>query len=366
MMIISIVGARPQFVKAAALSPRLRSVPNVREILVHTGQHFDVDMSDVFFRELRLPEPDIHLGIGGGTHGQNTGRMLEAIETVLARERPDWVLVYGDTDTTLAGALAASKLNVSVAHVEAGLRSYNRTMPEEINRIVADHVSDLLFAPTHTAVRNLEREGIDIHRIHLVGDVMYDLALQSDRAIHARRHFLDRLRVSAGHYALVTVHRAANTDSRGRLASIVGGLIELARSLPVLFPVHPRTRKALAAHGVEVDAPNLTLLPPLGYLDMMTLVRYAAVVATDSGGLQKEAYFFRVPCVTLREETEWIELVETGWNRLISPTERPEAIASAIREAIGTQGQEVELYGGGRASERIVDALLTTKWSAAG
>lgn len=359
MKVISIVGARPQFVKAAAVSPALRSLPGVEEVLVHTGQHFDPEMSDLFFRELALPQPDEYLGIGGGTHGQNTGRMLEALEGVLLRERPDRVLVYGDTDTTLAGALAAAKLRIPVAHVEAGLRSFDRSMPEEINRIVADHLSDLLFAPTPVAMDNLAREGIGSDRAHLVGDVMYDLALRTREIVDARQEPLRRFGLRRGAYVVVTVHRAANTDDADRLGHIVGALCEIATIMPVVFPVHPRTRAALQRHGLHCEHPGLHATPPLGYLDMMALVAHAAVVATDSGGLQKEAWFYRVPCVTLREETEWVELVETGWNRLVPPTLEPVAIAAAIRDAVGTPGREVELYGGGQAARRVVEILVS-------
>ena len=300
MRIVTVVGARPQFVKAAVVSRALRQVGGVEEILVHTGQHYDANMSDVFFRELDVPTPDHHLGIGGGSHGAQTGQMLAALEGVLASARPDWMLVYGDTNSTLAGALAAAKLLVRIAHVEAGLRSFNRSMPEEVNRVLTDHVSDLLFAPTEAAVANLAREGIAGSGVRLVGDVMYDVALHfADRA-HGHSRVLDRLGLLAGGYVLATVHRPANTDNPDRLRAIFAGLGEVAAEVPVVLPLHPRTRAAAERAGLPDAVGGLTLTEPVGYLDMLTLERNACVVVTDSGGVQKEAFFSRVPCVTLR------------------------------------------------------------------
>lgn len=357
MKLVTVVGARPQFIKAAALSRSLRKFDDIQEILVHTGQHYDSNLSDVFFNELDVPRPDINLGVGSGTHGAQTGQMLEALEAALLREQPDWVLVYGDTNSTLAGALAAAKLQIPVAHVEAGLRSYNRRMPEEINRILTDHVSDLLFAPTSIAVRNLEREGVSRERIHLTGDVMYDAALYYREKSDVSSRILEKLGLVGQPYALATVHRAENTDDFGRLVAIVRGLIEVAKDLTVVMPLHPRTRRALLELGLlKVVSEKLTILEPIGYLDMVQLERNASVIVTDSGGVQKEAYFYRVPCVTLRDETEWIELVDTGWNRLLPPTD-PSRFRDVVLGAVGRKGDPVDLYGSGNAAEKIVTIL---------
>ncbi len=361
MKILSVVGARPQFIKAAAVSRVLGQIDGVEELLVHTGQHYDENMSDVFFGELDIPVPAYNLGIGSGTHGQQTGKMLERLEDVMLREKPDRVLVYGDTNSTLAGALAAAKLHVPVAHVEAGLRSFNRRMPEELNRVLTDHLADMLFAPTDQAVINLRQEGFSDDRVHLVGDVMYDAALYyADKGPDPERT-LAQHDVSAGTYVLCTIHRAENTDDPARLRAILLGLAALANDIQVVLPVHPRTRKAIDESGLNREingADGLRLTEPIGYLDMITLEKNARAIATDSGGIQKEAYFYRVPCVTLRDETEWVELVEHRWNRLAPPVDA-EAVAQTIREAIGTTGDPVELYGGGQASERIAASLRT-------
>lgn len=358
--IITIVGARPQFVKAAVVSRVFRSVGGVCETLVHTGQHYDDNLSQVFFDELGIPGPTFHLGIGSGTHGAQTGRMLESIEKVLLAERPDWVLVYGDTNSTLAGALAAAKLHIPVAHVEAGLRSFNRRMPEEINRVLTDHASDLLFAPTEAAVTNLRREGIPAERILLVGDVMYDAALYYGDRAGQRSRILVRLGLQPKGYVLATIHRAENTDDPARLAAIFGGLVGVAGQIRVVLPLHPRTGNALAeAHMLDTLPPRLQLIEPVGYLDMVMLEKHARLIVTDSGGVQKEAYFHSVPCVTLRTETEWVELVELGWNRLVAPT-CPDAVAGSILAALQAAAAErphPELYGHGRAAEAIVAAL---------
>ncbi len=360
MKIATIVGARPQFVKAAVVSRALRALPDCQETLIHTGQHYDENMSAVFFEELEIPAPDYHLGIGSGSHGQQTGRMLEGIENVLREEAPDWVLVYGDTNSTLAGALAAAKLLIPVAHVEAGLRSFNKRMPEEINRVLTDHVSDSLFAPTEAAVRNLEREGIAGGRVHLVGDVMYDAALYYAERAEAHSRILETLGLESGGYVLATVHRAENTDDPTRLAAIFAGLARNAAEAPVVLPLHPRTQAALTREGLLAQAEaKLRLIEPVGYLDMTQLEKNARVIVTDSGGVQKEAYFYRVPCVTLRDETEWVELVEAGWVRLLTP-DSAERVAAGVRAALGgPTGQEKasNLYGGGRSAAQI-SALL--------
>jgi len=358
MKVLTVVGARPQFIKAAPVSEVLRGRPGVREVLLHTGQHYDAGMSDVFFEELGIPKPDYHLGIGGGTHGQNTGRMIEAIEGVLLKERPDWVLVYGDTDSTLAGALAAVKLHIPVAHVEAGLRSFNRRMPEEINRVLTDHTADLLLAPTPQAVENLLREGLPRERVRWVGDVMYDAALRFAEVAREKSRILERLGLEPGGYLLATVHRAENTDDPARLRAIFEGLFRVAEHYPVVLPLHPRTRKALERLGMLPRVKErLVVTDPLGYLDMLRLLEASRAVVTDSGGLQKEAFFFRRPCVTLREETEWVELVEAGWNRLVPP-EDAERVHQGVLAHLDARGEEVRAYGDGHAAERVAAELL--------
>ncbi len=342
------------------VSRALAAHPGVKEVLVHTGQHYDQQMSAVFFSELGIAPPAHNLGVGSGTQGAQTGRMLEAIEKVLLEESPDRVVVFGDTNSTLAGALAAAKLHLPLAHVEAGLRSFNRRMPEEVNRVLTDHVSDLLFAPTEAAVENLHREGIPSARIHLVGDVMFDAARLFAKVAEQRSTAVPRLGLSRKRYILATVHRAENTDDLGRLRTIFGGLRRVAHEYTVVLPLHPRTRAALARSGqAEALTEGLLLTDPLGYLDMVALEEHALVIATDSGGVQKEAYFHQVPCVTLREETEWIELVATGWNRL-APPHSEVTIAEAILGAVGTRGEPHALYGHGQAAMRIATALCNS------
>jgi UDP-N-acetylglucosamine 2-epimerase len=352
--IVTVVGARPQFVKAAPLSRALRAVPGVREILVHTGQHYDEAMSAVFFRELDLPPPDYNLGIGSGTHAAQTGAMLPALEAVIQAEQPTGLLIYGDTNSTLAGALVAAKLGLPVAHVEAGLRSYNRAMPEEINRVVADALSALLFCPTPVAAANLAREGITAG-VHVVGDVMYDAVLQAAARADAGPLLAAQGLVPKG-YLLATVHRAGNTDDPARLGAIVQALNALAE--PVIFPVHPRTAKALAALGRPL-ADHIHPIPPVGYGEMIALERDARLILTDSGGVQKEAFWLAVPCVTLREETEWVETVEQGWNRLVGTD--PAAIAAAVAGFHPT-GTPPPLFGDGHAAERIA-GILAAVWA---
>jgi UDP-GlcNAc3NAcA epimerase len=358
MKVLSVVGARPQFIKAAVVSRALRATRGIHEILVHTGQHYDKDMSDVFFRELEIPRPDLHLGIGSGTHGAQSGRMLAALERAILKKRPHWVLVYGDTNSTLAGALAAAKMKIPVAHVEAGLRSFNRQMPEEINRVLADHSSDLLFAPTETAVANLLREGIDRRKIMRVGDVMYDAALYYGTKAERASKVLAKHALVPGDYVLATVHRAENTDDPRRLHAIFGALRHLSRDIAVVVPVHPRTRSALARSGRHAsDA--LKLIEPVGYLDMVMLEKQARLIATDSGGVQKEAFFYRVPCATLRTETEWVELVEAGWNRLVPPFAAADIYRRLLRMLTSFRRTRAapNLYGAGDAARRIARAL---------
>ncbi len=342
MKILTVVGARPQIIKAAAVSGRLRRVAT--EVLVHTGQHYDPNMSEQFFHELDMPAPDYHLAVGSGPHGAQTGRMLEAIERVIVGESPDRVMVYGDTNSTLAGALAAAKLDVPVVHVEAGLRSFNRSMPEEINRIVTDRVAALLCCPGESAVRHLAAEGITAG-VHLTGDVMRDLLERVRPSLDTR--ILSALSLTAGRYLLLTLHRAHNTDNRDRLAGVLEALAESAD--PVVFPAHPRTAQALAALGL-VPGGSVRLTDPVGYRDMLALQQHARIVVTDSGGVQKEAYWLGVPCVTLREDTEWAETVDAGWNRLAGSD------PAVIRAALGAAAPPTvrpELYGDGHAADRI-------------
>ena len=353
--IVTVVGARPQFIKAAVVARALRRYPDVREILVHTGQHFDDNMSQVFFDELEIPAPTHNLGIAQQSHGAMTGRMIEATERILIDTVPEWIVVYGDTNSTLAGALAATKLHIKVAHVEAGLRSFNRRMPEEINRVATDHIADLLFAPTEAAVANLAREGLAGDRVRLVGDVMYDSArFASARIDQALPRALD-LRPKG--FILATIHRQENTDDPVRLRAIVDGLSAIAATMPVVLPLHPRTRAALAAHGIEGHA-RLRTIEPVGYFAMLALEQAARLIATDSGGVQKEAFFAGTPCVTLRDETEWVELVSLGVNRVVPPTDATR-VAAGLRAALAETRAwpKVELYGGGRAGEAIAHAL---------
>ena len=364
MKIVTVIGARPQFIKASVVSPALRAQHGAREYVVHTGQHFDANMSQVFFDQLDMRAPDANLGIGGGPHGEMTGRMLAEVERVLIEQAPDMVLVFGDTNSTLAGALAAAKLHIPVAHVEAGLRSFNRRMPEEINRVLTDVISSLLFAPTDTAVANLRREGVEEERIRKVGDVMFDAAIQhGERAESLSNAVIDRLKIRGKPYALATIHRAENCDEAARLEIIVRALALVSAEMPVVWPVHPRTRPLLdsmqALHGARR---NLFLVEPQSYLDMVLLEKHAAVIATDSGGVQKEAFFHRVPCITLREETEWVELVDAGWNRLAPPT-NAEAVCAAILGGVGTLGADARPYGDGRAARQIAETITGTALS---
>ena len=362
MKIMTIVGARPQFIKAAPVSRAFRKARGVSEILVHTGQHYDRNLSDVFFRELGIPRPDHHLGIGSGPHGEQTGRMLAAIEQCILKVRPDWVMVYGDTNSTLAGALAAAKLKVPVAHVEAGLRSFNRDMPEEINRVLADHVSDLLFAPTDAAVANLRREGIARDKIVRTGDVMFDAALHFGARAERSSRILGTLSLTPGKYVLATLHRAENTDDRARLSAIVRGLEKVSVTTPVVLPLHPRTRAAIKRAGLAHRG-SIRMIDPVGYLDMVMLERHARLIATDSGGVQKEAYFYRVPCATLRTETEWVELVDAGWNTLVPPASS-EHIFRRLRRLLQNfraPRSRTHLYGNGKAAEAILRHLRRAK-----
>ena len=311
--IFTIVGARPQFVKAAAVSRTIAETDGLSEVLVHTGQHYDANMSDIFFDELGIPAPDRHLGIGGGNHGSMTGKMLAGLEEAMIEDKPDAVLVYGDTNSTLAGALAAAKLHIPVIHIEAGLRSFNRKMPEEINRVMADHLSELLLCPTEKGVVNLADEGIR-DGVHMVGDVMFDATLFAIEQSRTRSSIISTLGLEGKRYAVCTLHRAENTDDDERFDRVLDFLRDTAKDLEIIFPVHPRTRKVLAERGIALA--EITTIEPLGYFDLHRLLADSELVITDSGGLQKEAYFHRKPCITMRGETEWVELLDAGWNRL--------------------------------------------------
>lgn len=359
MKTITVLGARPQFIKAAPMSRAAANHADVTDIILHTGQHYDSNMSDVFFEELGIPAPKYHLGIGGGTHGQMTGRQLEAIESVLLEEKPDVVLVYGDTNSTIAGALAAAKLNIPVGHIEAGLRSFNKRMPEEVNRILTDHVSQWCFAPTQQAVDLLAAEGISGNTVKLVGDVMYDAALMFAEKAEATSTILKKLSVEPGNFVLSTVHRQENTDDPARLGAILEALRSISKVMPVVLPLHPRTRKILREKGdLEAQTAGLILTDPLGFFDIIALTRASCLLMTDSGGMQKEGYFHGKPVVILRDETEWGELLDLGWARLVPPTSSA-AILSAAMQMRGTTGDlDAKPYGDGRAAKRILDTLL--------
>ncbi|GAB2912854.1 non-hydrolyzing UDP-N-acetylglucosamine 2-epimerase [Paralcaligenes ginsengisoli] len=355
--ILTVLGARPQFIKASVVSEAIRQSAQLHEVVVHTGQHFDGNMSDVFFSELDMQAPQYQLDIHGGGHGNMTGRMLIAVEQVLAQEKPDIVMVYGDTNSTIAGALAAVKMHIPVAHVEAGLRSFNMRMPEEINRILTDRISQWLFTPTDTASKNLKLEGHAEDRINQVGDVMYDVALFHGAKVCEHGRILEKLRQAPKSYILATIHRAENTDDFSRLSRIIHGLIKTASTLPVIWPIHPRTKQVLAQRNMldEVER-AISLIEPVGYLDMIQLEKYAAVIITDSGGVQKEAFFHGVPCITLREETEWTELVAGGWNQLIPPNE-PFDLSNALKLALRHRPEPMTPYGIGNAAQLITNAL---------
>lgn len=349
MKVLSIVGARPQFVKAFPLSRALRR--DHEEVLVHTGQHYDVGLSEVFFEELDIPEPDHHLGVGSDTHGRQTGRMMVALEALCETEAPDVVLVYGDTNSTLAGAMVAAKRDSVLCHVEAGLRSYNRDMPEEINRVLTDHVSDVLCVPTDGARESLAAEGIT-EGVFVTGDVMYDAIRWARQRAAASSSILAALDVSEGEYVLATVHRAGNTDDPDRLQAILGALSAVPK--PVVLPAHPRTVKRIEEFGLADATRGIELIDPVGYLDFVRLLDGAERVATDSGGVQKEAFYLDTPCVTLREETEWTETIDAGWNTLVGAD--PEAIRAGLTSALDLPTKPC-LYGDGHAAAAIVAAL---------
>ena len=350
MKIVTILGARPQFIKAGTVSREFAKHDEIEEVIVHTGQHYDANMSDIFFDEMKIPKPHYNLDINGLGHGAMTGQMLEKIEEVLEKEKPDWVMVYGDTNSTIAGALAASKLHIKVAHVEAGLRSFNMSMPEEVNRILTDRISNILFCPTVSAIDNLKNEGYDNLDIKVVknGDVMQDGALfYKDLATKPDVVLKDK-------YILSTIHRAENTDDLERLKAIVSALNEIAKEIQILLPLHPRTKAILEKNSIET---NFTIIDPVGYLEMVYLIKNSKLIMTDSGGLQKEAFFFEKPCITLRDETEWVELIENGFNVLVGADR--EKILEEYRSFDFSTDFSLDLYGGGKASEKIVEELLS-------
>ena len=354
MKLMTIIGARPQFIKAAVVSREIAKHSEIKEIIVHTGQHFDANMSEIFFEQMHIPKPDYNLEINSLSHGAMTGRMIEKIEEVLLDEKPDWILIYGDTNSTIAGSLAAKKLHIKVAHVEAGLRSFNRNMPEEINRILTDKISDILFCPTDTAVQNLQNEGIgknSLTQIVKCGDVMQDAAIfYTDLAQKPEIEVPEE-------FILATIHRAENTDDPKRLTSIFNALNKISHKLPIILPLHPRTKKIISISKLITTNSQLIFIDPVGYLEMIYLLQNCSLVMTDSGGLQKEAFFFRKPCVTLRDETEWVELVENGFNEIVGANENK--IISGYKKMSKKQNDfNINLYGNGEASEKIINKLL--------
>ncbi len=361
MKIITVVGARPQFIKASAVSRCIQEDFNerVEEVLVHTGQHYDDNMSDIFFKELGIPSPKYNLSIAGGSHGVMTGRMLQAIEKVLFTEKPDLVLVYGDTNSTLAGALAASKLHIPIAHVEAGLRSFNMRMPEEINRILTDRISTYLLCPTKTAVANLAQEGIKKGVLN-VGDVMFDAALYFSERSMLYNTIINKLGFLKDEFVLVTCHRQENTDVEENLTNIIDALFKIADEIPVVFPIHPRTYERINRFGLLNKLKKLCVLAPVSYLDMVALEKTAKVILTDSGGIQKEAFFYSVPCVTMRDETEWVETVELGWNQVVGAD--VEKIYTAVVKAKKGR-KDYSPYGDGCASKHILQSLLEPEYA---
>ena len=350
MKILTILGARPQFIKAGSVSREIKNYPEIQEVIVHTGQHYDANMSDIFFDEMKIPKPDYFLGIGGKSHGAMTGQMIEKIEEVVLKEKPDWVMVYGDTNSTLAGAIVASKLHIKLAHVEAGLRSFNMKMPEEVNRILTDRVSNILFCPTDTAIENLQNEGYDNLDCKIIksGDVMQDGAMfYKSLATKPSCEIKDD-------FILCTIHRAENTDDPLRLKSIFDALNTIAKEKQIILPLHPRTKKIL--NELDIDTSKLTIIDPVGYLEMIWLIDNCSLIMTDSGGLQKEAFFFEKPCITLRDETEWVELVENGFNTLVGADK--EKILNAYHVQNFSLDFNIDLYGGGQASKNIIENLL--------
>ncbi len=351
------IGARPQFIKAAPVSREIAKHSQLHEVIVHTGQHYDSGMSKIFFDELEIPEPNYNLNAGSASHAKQTGEIMVELEKVLEKEKPDCVLIYGDTNSTLAGALAAAKLHIPIAHVEAGLRSFNMRMPEEINRIVADRLSTILFAPTKTAVQNLKKEGIT-EGVFKVGDVMYDVALMYKEKANHNSNILQNLNLKPKAYILATVHRAENTDNKERLESIFSALVQVSQEIPIVIPIHPRTKKMLSQFDLDHLLNPLTVITPVGFLDMISLESNAKLIITDSGGIQKEAYFHKVPCVTLRDETEWVETVEAGWNILPSTLSIKNIKSSIDNMIVPHDGKKnISEYGDGNSSTHITNLV---------
>lgn len=363
MKICTIIGARPQFIKAAVVSAKIAEYnskseirnPKFHEVIIHTGQHYDREMSEIFFQELGIPREKYNLQVGSGSHGRQTGRMIEAIEKVLDNEKPDWTLVYGDTNSTLAGALAAVKLHIPVAHIEAGMRSFNRRMPEEINRVVADHVCEINFCSTQTALENLRKEGLENTSV-LVGDVMYDGSLKFEKIAEKHYNPLAKFKLQKKEYILMSCHRAENTDDCPRLSQIVEAINKISDEISVLYPVHPRTGKYLKKYKLSFSK-EVILIPPVSYLEMLILEKNAKIILTDSGGVQKEAFFYNVPCVTMRDETEWLETVELGWN-VISGADQEKILSSVANFTKDTpKPTNIKPYGNGDAADKIVKYL---------
>ena len=357
MKIVTILGARPQFIKAGSVSREIAKYENIEEIIVHTGQHYDANMSDIFFTQMQIPKPHYNLSINGLNHGAMTGQMIEKIEEVLLKEKPDWVMVYGDTNSTLAGALAASKLHIKVAHIEAGLRSFNMKMPEEINRILTDRVSQILFCPTNRAIQNLKNEGFDNFDVKIlnVGDVMLDGAMFY-KDLAKKPNIIQNLAFNIQNYILCTIHRAENTDNEDRLRDIFEALNEIAKEKQIILPLHPRTKKIV--QNLNLDTKNLIVIDPVGYMEMVWLIDNCSLVMSDSGGLQKEAYFFKKQCITLRDETEWVELIEARVNSLVGANRDKILNAYKNSSTFNTKNSSLNLYGDGNASKKIIEELI--------
>ncbi len=358
MKIATIIGARPQFIKAATISHLLQNDDEIEETIIHTGQHFDDAMSKVFFSELGIKKPQYNLGIKGKSHGQMTGLQLYEIEKILLDKTPNWVLVYGDTNSTVSGALAAAKLNIPVIHIESGLRSFNRNMPEEINRIITDHISKLLFSPTEVALKNLISEGLcsstGYSKCYMVGDVMYDAAKIFGKKADATSNIIKRINITPNNYILATIHRAENTDQTDRLINIFNAFEKISNEIPVIWPIHPRTRNKLKEKNLIPKKTNI--IEPVGYLDMMMLEKNSSVIATDSGGIQKEAYFHSIPCVTIRKETEWVELVDSNWNILADPNSSDDLVKK-ILSRVNKKGKKINIFGDGNSAKKIIHTI---------
>ncbi|BBH54049.1 non-hydrolyzing UDP-N-acetylglucosamine 2-epimerase [Fluviispira sanaruensis] len=355
--ILTVIGARPQFIKAAPVSKVFEKSKKINEIIVHTGQHYDAAMSDIFFQELKIKQPLYNLEVGSASHGEQTGKMLNGIEKILIKEKPDFLLVYGDTNSTLAGALAASKLNIPIIHIEAGLRSFNRNMPEEVNRIVTDHLSEYLFTPTEDAIKNLNREGLGNRKIVNVGDVMYDACNEFIQEKYIIDDILKKYSIKEKNYILCTLHRAENTDNLEIFENIIRNLFNISKHKKIIFPMHPRTRKLIENKNI-LNLSNILFINPVGYIEMLHLMRNANLIITDSGGMQKEGYFLGTQAYVLRSETEWLELIKIGWNRLVLPSES-EFYKKILDFKIEAFNREENFYGDGNAAKKICEFILS-------